>query len=289
MSTNDSIDMKQTKEVMISTTALAKFLAVDHVDITTESAGVLIGYEDDLERLIITDFDTGKQQQTTTFVVMDDNALIQIVEDLQKRGRENETIVGWIHSHPGYGCFLSGTDKGTQRVYQSLYPKAVALVVDPSRYYTTMDKNDLELQFFRMINDIDYRAIEFDVFIDDQSNFISSFIESNKTVRWNIPQLSNEQVAILHKKLQGFSHHKIDESDENLLHGFIDVLQQSQEKTIETKEEQDFLVSIDNRLEHISDKIKRVYDKETSILYSILNILSVVIILISWFLIHFFS
>jgi len=29
-----------------------------------------------------------------------------------------EVINGWYHSHPGYGCWLSGIDVGTQALYQ---------------------------------------------------------------------------------------------------------------------------------------------------------------------------
>ena len=29
-----------------------------------------------------------------------------------------ENICGWYHSHPGYGCWLSGIDVGTQMLYQ---------------------------------------------------------------------------------------------------------------------------------------------------------------------------
>jgi proteasome lid subunit RPN8/RPN11 len=39
-------------------------------------------------------------------------------------------VVGWYHSHPGYGCFLSKTDVATQRAMFS-GAAHVALVVDP--------------------------------------------------------------------------------------------------------------------------------------------------------------
>jgi proteasome lid subunit RPN8/RPN11 len=39
-------------------------------------------------------------------------------------------VVGWYHSHPGYGCFLSETDVATQRQMFSDEAHA-ALVVDP--------------------------------------------------------------------------------------------------------------------------------------------------------------
>ncbi len=39
-------------------------------------------------------------------------------------------IVGWYHSHPGYGCFLSDTDIDTQtRMFVS--PQHLAIVIDP--------------------------------------------------------------------------------------------------------------------------------------------------------------
>jgi 26S proteasome regulatory subunit N11 len=39
-------------------------------------------------------------------------------------------IVGWYHSHPGYGCFLSETDVATQKAMFS-GASHVAMVVDP--------------------------------------------------------------------------------------------------------------------------------------------------------------
>ncbi len=42
----------------------------------------------------------------------------------------DQIFVGWHHTHPGYGVFLSGTDTSTHRNYFNL-PWMVALVVDP--------------------------------------------------------------------------------------------------------------------------------------------------------------
>ena len=41
------------------------------------------------------------------------------------------TIVGWVHSHPGHGLFLSRTDMDTLSAWRQLDPKAVAVVADP--------------------------------------------------------------------------------------------------------------------------------------------------------------
>lgn len=40
-------------------------------------------------------------------------------------------VVGWYHSHPGFGCWLSGVDINTQQSFEALNQRAVAVVVDP--------------------------------------------------------------------------------------------------------------------------------------------------------------
>lgn len=38
-----------------------------------------------------------------------------------------EMVVGWYHSHPGFGCWLSGVDINTQQVQHLLIPCCVVL------------------------------------------------------------------------------------------------------------------------------------------------------------------
>ncbi|MFX1325408.1 MAG: Mov34/MPN/PAD-1 family protein [Promethearchaeota archaeon] len=58
------------------------------------------------------------------------------------KGNENLRIIGWWHSHPNFGCFLSSTDLLTQKsFFHKLYQ--VALVLDPVRN---------ELEFFTIDN-----------------------------------------------------------------------------------------------------------------------------------------
>lgn len=40
-----------------------------------------------------------------------------------------ENIVGWYHSHPGYGCWLSGIDVQTQMTHQTYEDPFLAVVV----------------------------------------------------------------------------------------------------------------------------------------------------------------
>jgi proteasome lid subunit RPN8/RPN11 len=51
---------------------------------------------------------------------------------MQAVGR-HENIVGWYHSHPGYGCWLSGIDCQTQMINQTHQEPWLAIVVDPHR------------------------------------------------------------------------------------------------------------------------------------------------------------
>lgn len=54
----------------------------------------------------------------------------RMLDMLNRTGRA-EMVVGWYHSHPGFGCWLSGVDIATQRSFEALSDRAVALVIDP--------------------------------------------------------------------------------------------------------------------------------------------------------------
>ncbi|MHA1482843.1 MAG: hypothetical protein ACTSUP_02375 [Candidatus Heimdallarchaeaceae archaeon] len=273
-------------EIMISAYVIAKILEVDALDTSKESAGVLLGYVDEAtQKLIITDFNTGKQRQTSTFVVLDDEALVQIVEDLQNRDRR-ESIVGWSHTHPSYGCFLSGTDKGTQRIYQNLFSKAVALVIDPSKYYHSQKSSDLEIQFFRLIDDIDYKAVPYQLYFDEHTKHISNLAKVD--LKWELPKLGKEDVLLLHKKLETIVTPSLIDQDKNLLHGLVDILSESHETLSEAGEEKEILVTIDKKLHSINENVNRIYNEETNNIYSIMNVVAVIILAISWFLIAYF-
>lgn len=72
------------------------------------------------------------------------------------RKKKNDQMlrrVGWWHSHPGFGCFLSSTDLETQR---SVFPgeHEVALVIDPVQDY---------FEFFTLDNQSEkgYKALSY--------------------------------------------------------------------------------------------------------------------------------
>ncbi|KAG8887416.1 COP9 signalosome catalytic subunit rri1, partial [Tulasnella sp. 403] len=57
-----------------------------------------------------------------------------------------ESIVGWYHSHPGYGCWLSGIDVNTQSTNQKYQDPFVAVVIDPNR---TISAGKVDIGAFR--------------------------------------------------------------------------------------------------------------------------------------------
>ena len=70
--------------------------------------------------------------------------------------------VGWWHSHPGFGLFLSATDINTHIYsFQITRPHSVALVVDP----TSLDTNGLaKHKFFQVVgnseeNNFNYKEV----------------------------------------------------------------------------------------------------------------------------------
>ncbi|KAL4002648.1 JAB1/Mov34/MPN/PAD-1 ubiquitin protease family protein [Acanthocheilonema viteae] len=76
--------------------------------------------------------------------------------DMLSRTGRTEMVVGWYHSHPGFGCWLSGVDIATQRSFEALSDRAVALVIDPIQSvkgkvvidaFRTIGPNSLEFSF----------------------------------------------------------------------------------------------------------------------------------------------
>ena len=97
-----------------------------------EVMGLMQGYVMQ-ETFIVTDAFRLPVEGTETRVNAQDEANEYIVEYLdlcRKQGRA-ENVVGWYHSHPGYGCWLSGIDVDTQSMQQSWSDPFLAIVIDP--------------------------------------------------------------------------------------------------------------------------------------------------------------
>ena len=68
--------------------------------------------------------------------------------DMLKQTGRPEMVVGWYHSHPGFGCWLSGVDINTQQSFEALTARAVAVVVDPIQSV----KGKVVIDAFRLIS-----------------------------------------------------------------------------------------------------------------------------------------
>ncbi|KAL9599737.1 MAG: hypothetical protein Q9219_003620 [cf. Caloplaca sp. 3 TL-2023] len=74
-----------------------------------------------------------------------DEYMTQYFQSCRDTGRM-ENAVGWYHSHPGYGCWLSGIDVSTQMLQQSFQDPFLAVVIDPDR---TISAGKVEIGAFR--------------------------------------------------------------------------------------------------------------------------------------------
>jgi proteasome lid subunit RPN8/RPN11/predicted RNA-binding Zn-ribbon protein involved in translation (DUF1610 family) len=94
-----------------------------------EIIGVLIGRVYD-NLLVVNQAVSGEQASGLTRVKLDNTTLAKIIDQIMT-GKLEGNILGWYHSHPGFGVFMSQTDVSTQQVLQQFSKKVAALVIDP--------------------------------------------------------------------------------------------------------------------------------------------------------------
>ncbi|MCS7095285.1 MAG: Mov34/MPN/PAD-1 family protein [Thaumarchaeota archaeon] len=137
--------------IRVSGEALTKVMrhAISHP--RREVAGLLVGRERK-EELLVTDAVTGRQKGSAGHVTLDDS-LMATLSALLEGQKIRLYVVGWYHTHPGMGVFLSAVDYATQLNYQKLYPRAVALVVDPWEYVRSNGLSPSCFKFFRVMED----------------------------------------------------------------------------------------------------------------------------------------
>ena len=135
------------KHVRISAVALLKMVMHARSGGSIEVMGLMQGKVSG-DSFIIMDAFRLPVEGTETRVNAVDDANAYLVEYLQKC-RDNgimENAVGWYHSHPGYGCWLSGIDVGTQHNQQTFQDPFLAVVIDPDR---TISAGKVEIGAFR--------------------------------------------------------------------------------------------------------------------------------------------
>jgi COP9 signalosome complex subunit 5 len=133
--------------VRISAIALLKMVMHARSGGSIEVMGLMLG-KIEAHTFVVTDAFRLPVEGTETRVNAQDEANEYMVEFLQ-RAREQgqmENAVGWYHSHPGYGCWLSGIDVNTQKTQQQFQDPFCAIVIDPDR---TVSAGKVEIGAFR--------------------------------------------------------------------------------------------------------------------------------------------
>lgn len=113
-----------------------------------EVMGLMLGTFVDDYTVQVTDVFAMPQSGTGVSVEAVDPAYQAAMLEMLKQTSRPETVVGWYHSHPGFGCWLSGVDINTHQAFEKLQERAVAVVVDPIQSV----KGKVVIDAFRLIN-----------------------------------------------------------------------------------------------------------------------------------------
>ncbi|KAI0816644.1 JAB1/Mov34/MPN/PAD-1 ubiquitin protease-domain-containing protein [Xylaria sp. FL0064] len=136
------------KHVRVSAVALIKMVMHARSGSSIEVMGLMQGYTDG-DTIVVMDAFGLPVEGTETRVNAQDDANEYMIEYLRlsrEQGSREENVVGWYHSHPGYGCWLSGIDVGTEQMQQKFNDPFVAVVIDPDR---TISAGRVEIGAFR--------------------------------------------------------------------------------------------------------------------------------------------
>jgi len=119
------------EQVYISSLALLKMLKHGRAGVPMEVMGLMLGeFIDDYKITVVDVFSMPQSGNSVSVEAVDPVFQTKMLDMLKQTGRP-EMVVGWYHSHPGFGCWFSGTDVNTQQSFEQLNPRAVGVVVDP--------------------------------------------------------------------------------------------------------------------------------------------------------------
>jgi len=150
------------EKVQISSLALLKMLKHGRAGVPMEVMGLMLGqFVDDYTINCVDVFAMPQSGTGVSVEAVDPVFQTKMLEMLKQTGRP-EMVVGWYHSHPGFGCWMSGkfakglhlqcnmtgVDINTQQSFEALNQRAVAVVIDPVQSV----KGKVVIDCFRLIN-----------------------------------------------------------------------------------------------------------------------------------------
>ncbi|KAI0921766.1 multicatalytic endopeptidase [Taiwanofungus camphoratus] len=134
--------------IHISSLALLKMLKHGRAGVPMEVMGLMLGEFVDEYTVQVIDVFAMPQSGTSVSVESVDHVFQTKMVDMLKQTGRSEMVVGWYHSHPGFGCWLSSVDINTQQSFESLDSRSVAVVIDPIQSV----KGKVVIDAFRLIN-----------------------------------------------------------------------------------------------------------------------------------------
>jgi len=144
----DGPQMDTSEQIYISSLALIKMLKHGRAGVPLEVMGLMLGEFVDEYTVKVVDVFAMPQSGTGVSVEAVDPVFQAKMLDMLKQTGRPEMVVGWYHSHPGFGCWLSGVDINTQQSFEQLTQRAVAVVVDPIQSV----KGKVVMDAFRLIS-----------------------------------------------------------------------------------------------------------------------------------------
>ncbi|GBG34683.1 26S proteasome non-ATPase regulatory subunit 14 [Hondaea fermentalgiana] len=146
--TGDMPQPDTAETVSISSLALIKMLKHGRAGVPMEVMGLLLGsFVSDYHIQVVDVFAMPQSGSSVSVESVDAVFQTKMLDALKQTGRP-EMVVGWYHSHPGFGCWLSSTDCNTQQSFETLNKRAVAVVIDPIQSV----KGKVVIDAFRLIN-----------------------------------------------------------------------------------------------------------------------------------------
>ena len=119
------------EQIYISSLSLLKMLKHAKAGVPFEVMGLMVGeIHDDYSITVVDVFSMPQTGSTVSVEAVDPEYQLQFMDMMKQVGQE-KNCVGWYHSHPGFGPWLSGTDIETQKSQEQLNGRSVAVVVDP--------------------------------------------------------------------------------------------------------------------------------------------------------------
>ncbi|CBK24468.2 uncharacterized protein [Blastocystis hominis] len=123
--------INSSETVYISPLALIKMIKHGRAGVPIEVMGMMLGeFTDDLTVYVKDVFPMPQRGTEASVETIDEQYQSDYIELMRQTGRM-ENVVGWYHSHPGFGCWLSSVDVNTQTMFEKTDQRCVAVVVDP--------------------------------------------------------------------------------------------------------------------------------------------------------------